>query len=196
MGLVPRKIKHAVDGCGSRNSRNGLTEKTVQTTAGPVYLDVPTDRNGTVDLITVRRGTRPLTDFDGMHMSLYVKGMTTRDIAEHLQAMYGVSVSHETIVNLTDAIGEQIEECRDRPLDEVHPIVYVETIRLRIRDGSAVRIKACHLAVGVDVGGVKSPLGIWIVQTGGVRLWMQVMAELRNSMRYASWNDRKAITAG
>jgi putative transposase len=225
--------KHAAEGRGSGNSRNGLTGKTVQTTAGPVDLDVPRDRNGTFDPVTVPKGTRRLTDFDDMIISLYAKGMTTRDIAEHLTATYGASVSHETIANITDAINEQVKEWRNRPLDEVYPIVYVDAIRLRIRDGGAVRIKACHLAVGVDVDGVKRVLGMWIEQTEGARFWMQVITELRNrgikdvlivacdglpglpeaiasvwpqavvqtcvvhlirnSMRYASWKDRKAI---
>ena len=225
--------KHAAEGRGSGNSRNGLTAKRVQTTAGPVDLDVPRDRNGTFDPVTVPKGTRRLTDFDDMIISLYAKGMTTRDIAEHLEATYGASVSHETIANITDAINEQVKEWRNRPLDEVYPIMYVDAIRLRIRDGGAVRIKACHLAVGVDVDGVKRVLGMWIEQTEGARFWMQVMTELRNrgikdvlivccdglpglpeaiasawpkaivqtcvvhlirnSMRYASWKDRKAI---
>lgn len=228
--------KHAAEGRGSGNSRNGLTGKTVQTTAGPVDLEVPRDRNGTFDPMTVPKGTRRLTDFDDMIISLYAKGMTTRDIAEHLTATYGASVSHETIANITDAINEQVKEWRNRPLDEVYPIVYVDAIRLRIRDGGAVRIKACHLVVGVDVDGVKRVLGMWIEQTEGARFWMQVMTELRNrgikdvlivacdglpglpeaiasvwpqavvqtcvvhlirnSMRYASWKDRKTIAAG
>jgi len=228
--------KHAIEGRGSGNSRNGLTGKTVQTTAGPVDLDVPRDRNGTFDPVTVPKGTRRLTDFDDMIISLYAKGMTTRDIAEHLTATYGASVSHETIANITDAINEQVKEWRNRPLDEVYPIVYVDAIRLRIRDGGAVRIKACHLAVGVDVDGIKRVLGMWIEQTEGARFWLQVMTELRNrgikdvlivacdglpglpeaiasvwpqavvqtcvvhlirnSMRYASWKDRKSIAAG
>lgn len=228
--------KHSAQGRGSGNSRNGLTGKTVQTTAGPIDVEVPRDRNGSFDPVTVPKGTRRLTDFDDMIISLYAKGMTTRDIAEHLQATYGASVSHETIANITDAINEQVKEWRNRPLDEVYPIVYIDAIRLRIRDGGAVRIKACHLAVGVDVDGVKRVLGMWIEQTEGARFWMQVMTELRNrgvkdvlivacdgltglpeaigavwpqavvqtcvvhlirnSMRYASWKDRKGIAAG
>jgi len=224
--------KHAAEGRGSGNSRNGLTGKTVQTTAGPVDLQVPRDRNGTFDPVTVPKGTRRLSDFDDMIISLYAKGMTTRDIAEHLEATYGASVSHETIANITDAINEQVKEWRNRPLDEVYPIMYVDAIRLRIRDGGAVRIKACHRAVGVDVDGVKRVLGMWIEANEGARFWMQVMTELRNrgvkdvlivccdglpglpeaigtawrkaivqtcvvhlirnSMRHASWKDRKA----
>jgi putative transposase len=172
--------KHAAEGRGSGNSRNGSTGKTVQTTAGPVQLDVPRDRNGDFDPVTVPKGTRRLTDFDDMIISLYAKGMTTRDIAEHLKATYGAAVSHETIANITDAINEQVREWRNRPLDEVYPIVYIDAIRLRIRDGGAVRIKACHLAVGVDVDGVKRVLGMWIEANEGARFWAGVLTQLRN----------------
>jgi putative transposase len=125
-----------------------VTGKTVQTTAGPVELEVPRDRNGTFEPVTVLKGVRRLTDFDDMIMSLFGRGMTTRDIAEHLQVTYGASVSHETIANITDAINEVVNEWRARPLDEVYPIMYVDAIRLRIRDGGAVRMKACHIAIG------------------------------------------------
>ena len=172
--------RHAPEGRGSGNSRNGMTGKTIQTTAGPVPLDVPRDRNGTFDPVTVPKGVRRLTDFDDMIMSLFAKGMTTRDIAEHLTVTYGASVSHETIANITDAINEVVKEWRARPLDEVYPIMYIDAIRLRIRDGGAVRIKACHLAIGVDVDGIKRVLGMWIEQTEGARFWTGVLTELRN----------------
>ena len=100
--------RHAPQGRGSGNSRNGVTGKTVQTTAGPVELEVPRDRNGTFEPVTVPKGVRRLTDFDDMIMSLFGRGMTTRDIAEHLQVTYGASVSHETIANITDAINEVV----------------------------------------------------------------------------------------
>lgn len=172
--------RHEVAGHGSGNSRNGVTSKTVQTTAGPVGLDVPRDRNGEFEPVTVPKGARRLTDFDDMIISLYAKGMTTRDIAEHLQQTYGASVSHETIANITDAINEQVKAWRNRPLDEVYPILYIDAIRLRIRDGAAVRIKACHIAVGVDMEGRKRVLGMWIENTEGARFWTGVLTELRN----------------
>jgi putative transposase len=161
--------------------------------------------------------------------------MTDRDIAEHLQITYGAKISHETIANITDAINEQVKQWRNRPLDEVYPIMYLDAIRLRIRDGGAVRVKSCHLAVGVDIGGRKRVLGMWIEQTEGAKFWAGVLTELRNRgirdvlivccdgltglpeaiaatwpnatvqtcvvhlirncMRYASWQDRKAIAA-
>ena len=103
---------------------------------------------GTFEPVTVPKGVRRLTDSGGMIMSLFGRGMTTRDIAEHLQVTYGASVSHETIANITDAINEVVKEWRARPLDEVYPIMYIDAIRLRIRDGGAVRMKACHIAIG------------------------------------------------
>jgi putative transposase len=171
---------YAAEGRGSGNSRNGYTEKTVQTTAGPVELAVPRDRDGSFTPVTVPKGTRRLGEFDDMILSLYAKGMTTRDIAEHLHTTYGASVSHETIANITDSVNDVVKEWRSRPLEELYPIVYIDAIRLRIRDGGAVRVKACHLAVGVDLEGRKRVLGMWIEQTEGARFWTQVMTELRN----------------
>jgi putative transposase len=227
--------RHAAVGRGSGNSRNGSSSKTVQTTAGPVELEVPRDRNGEFEPVTVAKGARRLTDFDDMIISLYAKGLTTRDIAEHLRQTYGAGVSHETVANITDAINEEVKTWRSRPLDEVYPIVYIDAIRLRIRDGGAVRIKACHLAIGVDLEGRKRVLGMWIEATEGARFWTGVLTQLRNrgvrdvlivccdgltglpdaiaatwpkaivqtcvvhlirnSMRYASWKDRKSIAA-
>ena len=153
-GLLPDMIKAAVEaalnaemsdhlgydrhdpvGRGSGNSRNGLTDKTVQTTAGPVGLAVPRDRNGTFDPVTVPKGVRRLHDFDDMILSLFAKGMTTRDIAEHLEATYGAAVSHETISNITDAINEVVKEWRARPLDEVYPIMYIDVSILMVLNG-------------------------------------------------------------
>ena len=172
--------RHAVVGNGSGNSRNGSSPKQVQTTAGPVGLDVPRDREGTFEPVTVAKGTRRLDGFDDMIISLYAKGMTTRDIAEHLSQTYGAGVSQETISKITDAISEQVREWRNRPLDEVYPIMYIDAIRLRVRDGGAVRMKSCHIAVGVDIEGRKRVLGMWIEQAEGARFWAGVLTELVN----------------
>jgi putative transposase len=172
--------RYAVEGRGSGNSRNGTAGKTVQTNAGQVGLDVPRDRNGDFDSVVVPKGIRRLSEFDDMVLSLYAKGMTTRDIAEHLKATYGASVSHETVANITDAINEQVKSWRNRPLEEVYPILYIDAIRLRIRDGGQVRVRSCHLAVGVDLEGRKRILGMWIAQVEGAKFWAGVLTELRN----------------
>jgi putative transposase len=227
--------RYAVEGRGSGNSRNGSTAKTVQTAAGPAQVSVPRDRAGTFEPVTVPKGARRFTEFDDLVIGLYAKGLTTRDIAEWLEQTYGAKISHETVANITDSVNELVKAWRSRPLDEVYPILYIDAIRVRVRDGGAVRIKACHLAVGVDVEGRKRVLGMWIEQTEGARFWLGVLTELRNrglrdvlilccdgltglpdvvaqvwpdtivqtcvvhlirnSMRYASWKDRKVIAA-
>jgi putative transposase len=225
--------RYAAEGRGSGNSRNGSTAKTVQTAAGPAEVSVPRDRNGSFEPVTLPKGSRRFTEFDDMVIALYAKGLTTRDIAEWLEQTYGAKISHETVANITDSVNELVKAWRSRPLDEVYPIVYIDAIRVRVRDGGAVRIKACHLAVGVDLEGRKRVLGMWIEQNEGARFWLGVLTELRNrgirdvlivccdgltglpevigqvwpqalvqtcvvhlirnSMRYASWKDRKAI---
>lgn len=172
--------KHAVDGHGSGNSRNGSTTSTVHTNVGPVGLDKPRDRNGEFDSTVVPKGTRRLGEFDDMVLSLFAKGMTTRDIAEHLKLTYDADISHETISNITDAINQTVLEWRNRPLEEVYPILFIDAIRLRVRAGGQVKIKACHLAVGVDMDGRKRVLGMWIEQTEGAKFWAGVLTELRN----------------
>jgi putative transposase len=172
--------RYAAEGRGSGNSRNGSTAKTVQTAAGPAEVSVPRDRAGTFDPVTVPKGARRFTEFDDMVIALYAKGLTTRDIAEWLQQTYGAKISHETVANITDSVNELVKAWRSRPLDEVYPIVYIDAIRVRVRDGGAVRIKACHLAVGVDLEGRKRVLGMWIEQNEGARFWLGVLTELRN----------------
>jgi putative transposase len=172
--------RYAADGRGSGNSRNGTASSTVQTTAGPVGLDKPRDRNGDFDSVVVPKGTRRMTEFDDMVLSLFAKGMTDRDIAEHLEITYGAKISHETVANITDAVNEQVKEWRNRPLEELYPILYIDAIRLRIRDGGSVRVKACHLAIGVDLEGRKRVLGMWIEHNEGAKFWAGVLTELRN----------------
>ena len=172
---------YAVEGRGSGNSRNGTAKpKTVQTAAGPAEIAVPRDRNGSFEPVTVPKGSRRFTEFDDMVIALYAKGLTTRDIAEWLEQTYGAKISHETVANITDSVNELVKAWRTRPLDEVYPIVYIDAIRVRVRDNGAVRIKACHLAVGVDLEGRKRVLGMWIEQNEGARFWLGVLTELRN----------------
>ena len=172
--------KHAAAGRGSGNSRNGTSATTVQSTAGPIEVDRPRDREGTFDSAIVPKGTRRLDEFDDMVLSLYAKGLSVRDIAEHLEATYGAQLSHETISNITDAIVGEVKQWRNRPLDAVYPIMYIDAIRLRIRDGGQVHNKACHLAVGVDIDGRKRVLGMWIENNEGAKFWAGVLTELRN----------------
>ncbi|MGV0636333.1 IS256 family transposase [Mycolicibacillus trivialis] len=167
-------------GAGSGNSRNGHGRKTVLTTAGSVGLEVPRDRNGTFDPVIVPKRQRRLGGVEDMILSLYARGMSTRDITEHLAEVYGASVSAATISRVTDVVVDEITTWQSRPVDPVYPILYIDAIRIKIRDGGVVANKAAHVVIGVDVEGVKQVLGIWIQQTEGAKFWHGVLTELRN----------------
>ncbi len=115
-----------------------------------------------------------------MILSLYARGLSTRDIETHLLEIYGVAASRELISNVTDVVTDDIEIWRNRPVDEVYPIVYIDGIRLKVRDKGAVTIKVAHLAVGVDVEGRKHALGVWIAEAEGAKFWPSVLTQLRN----------------
>ena len=167
-------------GAGSGNSRNGLTDKTLTTEIGPVPVSVPRDRNGSFDPVIVPKGARRIGGLSDMVISLFAKGMTTRDIADHLDAIYGTKISHETISKITDGVVEEIRGWQNRPLDEVYPVLFIDAIMVKIRDGGVVRNKAAHLALGVDLDGFKHVLGVWLEQTEGAKFWLGVLTELRN----------------
>ena len=167
-------------GHGSGNSRNGHGRKTVLTTAGPLELEVPRDRNGTFTPMIVPKRARRLGQVEDMILSLYARGMSTRDITEHLAEVYGATVSATTISRVTDVVVEEIAAWQSRPVDPVYPILYIDAIRLKIRDGGVVSNKAAHIVIGVDVDGIKQVLGIWIQQNEGAKFWHGVLTELRN----------------
>ena len=147
-------------GHGSGNSRNGFSTKTVSTTNGPVTLSVPRDRNGEFEPQIVPKRARRVGAIDELVLSCYARGMSTRDIEAHLLEVYGVHASRELISNITDIVADEIEIWRNRPVDEVYPIVYVDGIRIRVRDKGAVSIKSAYLVIGVDVEGRKHALGL------------------------------------
>jgi putative transposase len=167
-------------GNGSGNSRNGSYDKTVTTAAGPVRFGVPRDRNGSFEPRIVPKGQRRLGQVDDMILSLYARGMTTRDIQAHLAEVYGAAVSPALISNVTSVVAEEITAWQTRPLDAVYPIVYIDALVVKVRDGGTVDNKAAHLAIGVDLDGYKHVLGIWLAAAEGARFWMGVLTELRN----------------
>ncbi len=167
-------------GVGSGNSRNGTSQKTISTPNGPVTIDVPRDRNGSFEPKIVPKHARRLGQIDEMILSLYARGMTTRDIEAHLREVYGVNASRDLISNVTDVVADEIELWRNRPVDEVYPIVYIDGIRIRVRDKGAVTVKVAHLVIGVDVEGRKHALGVWIAEAEGAKFWLSVLTELRN----------------
>jgi putative transposase len=167
-------------GAGSGNSRNGTSKKTISTPNGPVTIDVPRDRNGSFEPKIVPKHARRLGQIDEMILSLYARGLTTRDIEAHLREVYGVNASRELVSKVTDVVADEIELWRNRPVDEVYPIVYIDGIRLQIRDKGAVTVKVAHLVIGVDVAGRKHALGVWIAEAEGAKFWLSVLTELRN----------------
>jgi putative transposase len=167
-------------GAGSGNSRNGFTPKTVITTAGQARIEVPRDRNGSFEPQLVPKRKRRLGSTSEMILSLYARGMTTRDIKAHLAEVYGVEVSHETVAKVTDVVVEEVRSWQSRPVDEVYPIVFVDGLRIKVRDSGMVTNKVAHLVVGVDVDGFKHVLGIWLQDGEGAKFWLSVFTELRN----------------
>jgi putative transposase len=167
-------------GRGTPNSRNGTTGKTVATEVGDIRLDVPRDRVGTFEPRLVPKGQRRLGGLDEVIISLYAGGMTVRDIQHHLARTIGTDLSHDTISNITDAVLEEVKAWQTRALDEIYPIIYLDALVVRVRDGHQVRNRAAHIAVGVDLDGVKHVLGIWVQASEGAKFWAGVCAELRN----------------
>lgn len=162
------------------NSRNGSFPKTVGTTAGNVELAIPRDRNGTFTPRLVPTGSRRLSQLDEMIVSLYAGGMTVRDIEHHLVSTLGVDLSHEAVSNITEEIAEEVLAWQNRPLEAFYPVIYLDAIVVKVRDGGHVRNKAAHIAVGVDMEGIKHVLGIWVQTAEGAKFWGYVCGELAN----------------
>ena len=167
-------------GHGSGNSRNGSNIKHVITNSGPVQLNVPRDRAGTFEPKIVPKRTRRLGSVDDMILSLYARGMTTRDIKEHLAEVYGADVSPGLISNVTDVVSDEITQWQTRPLDAVYPIMYIDAVVVKIREGGTVDNRAAHMVIGVDIDGFKHVLGIWIAENEGAKFWQNVLNELVN----------------
>lgn len=167
-------------GHGTGNSRNGSATKTVSTTNRPVTITVPRDRNGEFEPQIVPKRARRLGQIDEVVLSCYARGMATRDIEAHLLEVYGVKASRELVSNITDVVADEIEIWRNRPVDEVYPIIYIDGIRIKVRDKGAVTIKVAHLVIGVDTDGRKHALGCWIAEAEGAKFWHSVLTQLRN----------------
>jgi transposase-like protein len=227
--------KHAAEGKNSGNSRNGKSTKTVRSVHGEIDLDIPRDRNGSFEPNLVKKGEKQLNGFDDRIISLYARGMTTRDIQAHFEESYGVDVSATFISQVTNEVLDEVKQWQQRPLDAVYPVVYLDCLVVRSRDSGAVQNKSVYLALGINTEGEKELLGLWMAQTEGAKFWLSVMNELKNrgvqdifiacvdglkgfpeaieavfpktqvqlcivhqirhSLRYVNWKQRKAIAA-
>jgi putative transposase len=172
---------HAPEGHGTGNSRNGHYPKTVKTEIGEVDLRVPRDRNSSFEPQTVRKGQRRLDGLAGNVISLYAKGMTTGDIQAHLAEIYGTEVSRDTISRITDAVVEDMLAWQNRPLDAVYPVLLIDAIVVKIRDGQVAN-RPIYVAMGINLDGERDVLGMWVGPPGGegAKFWMGLLTELRN----------------
>ena len=164
---------------GRRNHRNGHNRKRVLTEGGSMEIAVPRDRLGRFEPRLIEKYCRRLPGFDDRVISMYGRGMTTREIRGHVEELYGVSVSRELISKVTDAVHEEVQEWRSRPLEARYPIVYLDAIRVKVRDEGLVRNKAVHLGIGVTEGGRKEVLGLWTAENEGAKFWLGVLHELK-----------------
>lgn len=172
--------KHSPQGKNSGNSRNGGYKKTITGDFGNLEVTTPRDRNSTFEPVILPKGETRFTGFDDKIISMYARGMTTRDIQGHLQEIYGIDVSPTLISQVTDAISEEVILWQNRPLDEVYPIVYLDAVRIKVRHDSRVINKAVYLAIGVNIDGIKEVLGMWTAENEGAKFWLQVVTELKN----------------
>lgn len=172
--------KHSPDGDNSGNSRNGKSKKTLKGEFGRLPIEVPRDRNSTFAPQIVPKGETRFSGFDDKILSLYARGMTTREIQAHLEEMYQVEVSPSLISSVTDAVLEEVRAWQNRPLDALYPILYLDALQVKVRDGAHVRNKAIYLAIGINLQGAKEVLGLWVAQTEGAKFWLQVVTELQN----------------
>jgi putative transposase len=164
---------------GTDNARNGTTPKTLATEHGPVAIKAPRDRNGSFEPQIVRKGQRRFEGFDEKILALYSRGLSTRDIEAHLAEIYGVKVGRDLISRVTDAVMDDVRAWQQRPLDDVYPVIFLDALVLKIREGGTVQRRACYLALGVTVDGERDVLGLWFQETEGAKFWMQVLTELR-----------------
>jgi transposase-like protein len=224
--------KHDAKGKNTGNSRNGKTPKSVRSIHGDIDLEIPRDRNGSFEPQLIKKGEKQLGGFDERIVSLYARGMSTRDIQAHFEETY---VSAAFISQVTNAVLDEVKQWQQRPLSAVYPIVYLDCLVIRSRDSGSMQNKSVYLALGVNTDGEKELLGLWIAQTEGAKFWLSVMNELKNrgvddifiasvdglkgfpeaieavypktqiqlcivhqirhSLRFVSWKERKAVAA-
>jgi len=164
----------------SKNRRNGTSKKTIKGEFGEAEIGVPRDRNGAFEPQLIQKGQTRFNGFDDKILSLYARGMTTRDIQAQLQELYGVEVSHTLISNVTEAVEAERKAWQNRSLDAVDPIVYLDALVVQVRQEGRVINKAIHLALGVNLAGQKERLGLWMTQNESSKFWLSVLTELQN----------------
>jgi putative transposase len=172
--------KHETVNNATGNTRNGKSRKTLKGEFGELPIEIPRDREGSFEPLIISKHQTRWAGFDDKILSLYARGMTTREIQQHLTEMYGTEVSPTLISTVTDGVLDEVKQWQSRPLDAVYPVVYLDCIHAKVRDAGSVRAKAIYLAIGINMEGHKEILGLWIAQTGGAKFWLSVVTELKN----------------
>jgi putative transposase len=172
--------KHEAAGNGSGNWRNGKSLKTLKGEAGEMTIEVPRDRNGTFEPQLIEKHQTRFEGFDAKILSMYALGMTVRDIQGHLHEMYGVEVSTGLISEVTESIQEEVKAWQDRPLEALYPIVYLDALMVKMRQDGRVENRAVYTAIGINVEGQKSVLGLWVSGNEGAKYWMGVLTNMKN----------------
>lgn len=173
--------KHASEGHNTGNSRNGSYPKTLKGSQGKIQVEIPRDRNGSYKPQLIEKGQTRFTAFDEQILACYARGMSTRDIADTFEEMYGgAKVSHSVIAQVTEAVQEEITRWQNRPLDEIWPIMYLDGIVVKVHQDKQVVKKTIHLALGINLEGKKELLGLWMAENEGARFWLNVLTELQN----------------
>ncbi len=172
--------KHNPTGNGTGNSRNGKSRKRLKGDHGNIDLEIPRDREGTYEPQIVKKGQSRLTQMDDQILSLYAKGMSTRDITATFKELYDADVSPTAISKVTDSVIGRVNEWQARELEPLYPIVYLDCIVVKIRENQQVIKKSLYLALGVDLQGQKDLLGIWVSETEGAKFWLSVLTDLRS----------------
>jgi putative transposase len=181
--VLNAEFDHHLDGGepdGRPNGRNGYGAKTVLTGTGKLALQIPRDRLATFDPQLIAKYQRRFPGFDERIVSMYARGMSTREIQGHLREIYGIDISPDLVSAVTDAVLDEVTEWQNRPLEALYPLVFLDAIRIKVRDEGTVRNKAIYVALGVRHDGTKDVLGLWIEQTEGAKFWLRVMNELRD----------------
>jgi putative transposase len=178
--VLNAEMDHHLAGEEPSNRRNGYGKKTVITDTGQIELEVPRDRQARFDPQLIAKYQRRFPRFDDKIISMYARGMSTREIVGHLHDLYGIDVSPDLISAVTDAVLEEVAAWQARPLEAIYPLIFFDALRVKIRDEGLVRNKAVHIALGVRADGTKEILGLWLEQNEGAKFWLRVMNELKN----------------
>ena len=172
--------KHGAISNKTGNARNGSSKKTLKGDFGTMPIEIPRDREGTFEPVIIAKGQTRFAEFDDKIISLYSRGMTTREIQSHLEEIYGVDISPTLVSTVTEAVSEEVKVWQNRQLDAIYPIVYMDAIRVKARDNGHVISKAVYLAIGIKLDGEKEVLGMWVSENEGAKFWLHVVTELRN----------------